>query len=71
MFDITVERNVCEGRRGFGSDQGVGVELPLVVLVAKDKLSSLVGGGVDDHERPEYVYAPGRVLVWLEERTLV
>jgi len=39
--------------------------------VAEDELSSLVGGGVDGHERPEHVRAPGHVLVWLEEPVFV
>ena len=49
VFDVAIECNVCEGRWRLGSGRGVGVELPLVVLVAEDELSSLVGGGVDNH----------------------
>ena len=71
MLYVTVERDVCEGRRGSGSGQGAGVELPLVIPVAEDELPSLVGGGVEDHERPEHVCAPGSVLVRLEERAFV
>jgi hypothetical protein len=70
VFDVAVERNVCEGRRGLQGSQGFGVELPFAVLVAEDELSSLVGSGVDDHERPKHVRSPRGVLVRLEERIL-
>ena len=42
MLQLAVERDVCEGRRGLRSGQGVGVELPFVVLVAEDELPSFV-----------------------------
>jgi len=54
-----------------GSGQGVGIESPLMVLVAEDELSSLVVGVVDDYERPEHICAMRCVLMRLEERVFV
>jgi len=68
VLDVTVECDVCEGRRRLCRGQGVGVNFPFVILMAEHELSSLVGSRVDDDERPEHVCAPGRILMCPEER---
>jgi len=62
VLDVVVERDVCEGRKGLGSGQEIGIEFSLVALVAGDELPSLVGVGVDDHGGPEHICATRRVL---------
>ena len=50
VLNVAVERDVCEGRRGLKSDQGLWVKFPFVVPVTENELPSLVGSGIDDHE---------------------
>ena len=71
VFDVTVERDVCKGRGILKNGQRFRVEFPFAILVTKHELSSLVGSGVDDHQRPEHIRSPRRIPVRLEERTLV
>jgi hypothetical protein len=67
VFNIAVECDVCEGGGGSKSGQGFGIELPFVILVAENELSSLMRGGVDDHEGTNHIRSPRCVLVGLEE----
>ena len=50
VFNVAVERDICEGRRGSRNGQGLCAEIPSAVLVTENELSSLVGGGIDNHE---------------------
>ena len=67
MFNVAIERDVGEGRGGLQGRQGVGIERPLTILVAKDEFSALVRCGIYDYEGSKHICASRGVLMGFKE----
>ena len=66
VLDITVERDVRDGRR-FRGHQRRSVEIPSLFTMTKDEFPTRVRGWEHYDERTNHVLAPRCIFVSLEE----